>query len=142
MTLFVGGQAKPIGTKERISLVLRGLWGTLLLVGPTHLLRALRTDVNDRSVSMARALGLRHLLQLIALLAGGARIRRIGVAIDALHATSALVVGGLDSRWRKAAFLDAMVAISFSVSGVGTSNQQHEGIALRSRTTKGERREG
>jgi hypothetical protein len=92
--------------------VVRLAWGTLLLLRPQPVLRAARTAPDPESVSVARLLGARHVVQAVALAAvpgsvWGAvisprAVRRVGAVVDLLHAASAFslaAAGYARSAW-------------------------------------------
>jgi hypothetical protein len=65
-----------------------------------------------------RLLGARHLVQAGAEYGLGGRAREIGAGVDLLHGTTSVHFGVLRPPWRRAAFIDAAVAISFAILGV------------------------
>ncbi len=100
--------------------VIRGGWGAFLLVKPDVGLSLLEGE--DRTSEPAhivmRILGARHLLELGLEMRHGARWRRAGGVIDAIHSVTALSFGAIDDTWRRAAFADAAVAAGFSAAGL------------------------
>lgn len=104
-----------------VPLAVRVAWGGLLLAFPGQLLRAMGGSDQGRAPErVMRVLGLRHLAEAGAEFRFGARARRIGIGVDALHAATAVGFGVIDQRWRRAALTDAAVAAAFV--GLGLLN--------------------
>ena len=102
---------------ERAYCATRGIWAAVLLLFPDRVLRVVGGRADSHEVVIARVLGIRHGIQAIAeataVLSG-----REGVAIDLLHATSMLLFAGLDSKRRKVASADFVVAATFALWGL------------------------
>lgn len=96
----------------------RGLWGVALVVAPREVLRGVRVPVDARSVSTARILGLRHVIQ-----AGVSGIHptstklTVGVWVDGAHAATALALALVDPLRARAAVTDAAVAFTWAALG-------------------------
>jgi hypothetical protein len=100
------------------STVIRGVWGTALLLAPHAVLGAVAHGrVPAAAGRVLRALGVRHLAQ-AALLARRptAGVFALAAVTDALHASSALAMAAADRRWRTASALDAVVAAGFGLA--------------------------
>lgn len=114
-------RAPSPGRAAPLPLGVRSLWGALLVVVPGPVLRGLGgTDQGRAPRRVIRVLGARHLVQAGVEWRLGGRARETGVAVDALHAATALGFGVLDRRWRRAAFTDATIATAFI--GLGLRN--------------------
>ncbi len=103
----------------RVALVVRAIWGSLLVFAPGRALRLLGgADNGPIALTIIRVLGLRHLLEAGIELRRGAVAHDAGIAVDVLHAASALAFAGIDRRWRPAAVADAGVAVGFAMIGI------------------------
>ena len=101
------------------ALAARTGWGALLLVAPGRVLRLTgHVDAGRGPRRLLRVLGARHLAQAALECRGGVRTRNVGTGVDATHALSDVVFACLDSRWRRAAALDALVTGGFVVLGL------------------------
>jgi hypothetical protein len=94
-------------------------WGALLVAAPARLLRIVeRAAPGPRQRLVVRILGARHLVQTAVVRASGTREAVLaGAAVDALHATSALLLAVADRRRRRVGLADAVVASAFAVAG-------------------------
>ena len=94
-------------------------YGLVLLIAPDLLsktLTGLRLDWRGRT--LARVLGVRHLLQAIVSTRTGIDAQRqMGSVVDRMDAASMLVVAVLNPRRRRLALIDATVASLFSLAG-------------------------
>lgn len=96
----------------------RALWGAGLLLSPGKILRALGVEVDKRSVSTARVLGLRHLVQAGMSGIDPSRERlTLGVWTDSAHAATALALAMIDRARARAAVTDALVASAWAALG-------------------------
>ena len=103
--------------RSSLPIVVRLVWGVLLVAAPGPVLGALGgTHVEVGSVRVMRVLGGRHLTEAVLELRYPAT-RRWGVAVDVLHAGTAIVFAVGSPRWRRAASADAIVAIGFAGMG-------------------------
>ena len=93
--------------------------GLAELVTPEPILeRVLRQPLDGRTLPVLRLLGGRHLVQaLITARRPSARVVRLGVAVDALHALSMVGLGLSDAQRRRIALTSAGVATAFAVAG-------------------------
>jgi len=114
---YGGGASTAQVVSKRAYIAVRATWAATLLLFPDRVLSVVdgRTDSHD--VVVARVLGVRHGIQAIAETTAVLQ-RREGVAIDLLHATSMLLFAGLDSKRRKAASADFVVATTFALWGL------------------------
>jgi hypothetical protein len=97
----------------------RAVWGVALLGAPRPLLRALRTRPDSSAVFTARVLGARHLLQALATTARPTQtVRRIGAAVDATHALTAIAVAAFDGRRRLPALIETGLAAAWIATAV------------------------
>lgn len=92
-------------------------WAAALLVAPRNVLGALSPGAIDHAaVGVARVLGARHALQGFLELTGRQRWRVAGSLIDGLHGATAVGLAAVDSRWRRAALVDATLAAAFALA--------------------------
>lgn len=96
----------------------RLLWAGALFVAPRQLLRLAGGTADPAALKVARVLGGRHALQGAVELASWPRGRRLGAAVDGLHALTALALAGLDPKRRRVALSDALVAGTFAADGL------------------------
>jgi hypothetical protein len=93
-------------------------WGLMLLLAPGPVLRLFGGADDDRIPRrVMRVLGARHLVQAGAEYRYGGRARKIGIEVDLLHGATSVVLGVVSPPWRRAAFIDAGVAVGFAVLG-------------------------
>ncbi|MGN6574677.1 MAG: hypothetical protein ACTHKG_03225, partial [Nocardioides sp.] len=101
-------------------LVLRSLWGVVLLARPRRVGDALGLELADASAgrNVMRLLGGRHLGQ-AALTAARPTgpVVALGAAVDGIHSLTALGWGVLDRSHRRAGLTDAGLAAGFGVAG-------------------------
>jgi len=96
----------------------RAGWGALQLVAPGLVAGRLGLEMDHRARVVARVLAARQLVQAAVTAAvPTAEVRRLGIGVDALHAASMVALATVDSRRRKIALADAVVAIAFAISG-------------------------
>lgn len=93
-------------------------WGLTLLALPGDVARAVGADDVHAVRRLGRVLGARHILQATIELASWPRFRRLGAAVDGLHAISAMGAAGIDRRWRRPALTDAALAGTFAATGL------------------------
>lgn len=101
----------------------RVAWGSFLVYAPDRAVALLGGPSEVAGRRVARVLGVRHLAQgvgevLLARRGGAGRARHLGAVVDALHAASAVGLAVADHRWRRAALIDASVAIAFAGGGL------------------------
>ena len=96
----------------------RMAWGALLVAVPGRVVVALGGADTVVSRRVERTLGVRHLLQGTVELAAWPRWRRLGVAVDLLHASTGVALAVADRRWRRPAALDASITTAFAAGGV------------------------
>jgi phytoene dehydrogenase-like protein len=104
----------------KLLLVVRSLWGAVLLSRPRRVGDALGLELADAAPGrgVVRLLGGRHLAQALVTAArptGG--VVALGAAVDGLHALTALGWGVVDRSHRRAGLTDAGLAASFGVAG-------------------------
>lgn len=93
-------------------------WGLTLLALPGDVARAVGADDMRAVRRLGRVLGARHVLQATIELASWPRWRRLGAAVDGLHAISAMGAAGADRRWRRPALIDGALAGTFAATGL------------------------
>lgn len=110
---------RPNAQRQQLLFALvRSGWASLLIGAPPRLLQTAGLPPHGPDAIVVRGLGLRHLVQAGAELAGGPRSLRNGALVDLAHGLSMLVLGGLDARRRKPALVDAAVATGFFAWGL------------------------
>lgn len=112
-------------SRLRAPTVLRVLQGSLLLLAPDQVLRALRHPPPDRpALTVLRVLGARQLLQaaLVGPRASSGRLRA-GAAVDGLHSATMIALAAARPAWRIPGGLDAVTAASFAVAGIAASRR-------------------
>ncbi|MEZ0491285.1 hypothetical protein AB2L28_03445 [Kineococcus sp. TBRC 1896] len=102
----------------------RAVWGTALLTVPHVLLRRAGGPGadDDRAVTVARVLGVRHLAQ--AALTGaspGRTVLVLGAVGDAAHAASMLALARVDPARRRVALVDAVLALGWGAASALSS---------------------
>ncbi|GAB2756042.1 hypothetical protein [Sinomonas soli] len=93
----------------------RAAYGTVELVAPGAVERLLlghRPD--DRARTVIRVLGARHLVQALVTARGGRTLHRLGGAVDVIHAVTMAALAGADPRRRRAAAVNAAIALVFA----------------------------
>lgn len=107
----------------RALVLVRTAWGIVLVAAPRRLARiaggrkgwSTRTDVG-------RLLGARHLVQAaVTATRPNVMVLALGAAVDALHAASGVALGTRVPRWRRPAYLDAVLAATFAAAGVAAA---------------------
>jgi hypothetical protein len=101
------------------AVAVRTAWGALLCAMPGRILKLMGgADEGVAPRRVLRLLGARHVLQALAEHRFGGEARRLGVGADLLHAATDVGFGVVDSRWRRAAFTDAVIATAFAAEGM------------------------
>ncbi len=105
----------------RLSTGIRLAHGVVLLIAPNHISRALTgVQLDGRARAAARLLGVREVSQaLLTARCGSVAVRRIGRAVDALHAVSMIGLAVVSPRRRRLALASSAVATLFMVGGAG-----------------------
>ena len=106
-------------------------WAALLLVAPAQTIRVLGGEPDERSVRVARILGVRHAGQGLIETVGRNDPRRLQASVDLAHAISAIVVGAADRRRRKPAFADAAIAFTWAALGLRLGRPRLDGPGIR-----------
>ncbi|WP_298989017.1 hypothetical protein [uncultured Pseudokineococcus sp.] len=119
-----GRPARPVAPD-----LLRAAWGATCLLAPDAVQRAMSGhDPDVRGRRVLRVLGARHLVQ-----AAGGRVLppRLavggGAAVDGIHSATALALGLLDVRRRRAALVDAVVAGAWCAWGAARYRRAFSG---------------
>ncbi len=95
--------------------MLRAAYGVTELLAPGSLERLLvGTVADDRARVVIRILGARHLLQAMVTARGGPTLRRLGGGVDTLHALSMAALAATDPKRRRAAAVNAAIALAFA----------------------------
>ncbi|WP_138443059.1 hypothetical protein [Sinomonas susongensis] len=95
--------------------VVRAAYGASELLAPGALERLLVGAAADqRARTTIRILGARHLLQAVVTARGGATVHRLGGGVDALHAVSMAALAVFDPKRRRAAAVNAAIALAFA----------------------------
>jgi hypothetical protein len=101
----------------------RAGYGVALIGVPGLLIGLTGQKPGRRACAVARVLGARHLIQAgvtaVSQLTdpGGSVVLGGGAAVDVLHATSMVVLGGVDPHVRRAALSDAAVETALAMAG-------------------------
>jgi hypothetical protein len=107
--------------RERIhpAQMARTLLGLSLLVWPERILIAAgRKPVSHRWVAVARILGVRHLVEAVAVnVKPLPALAALGSVVDAIHALTAAGFGLLDRRDRRLCWINAGGAAAFALAG-------------------------
>jgi len=95
--------------------------GVVLLIAPNRMCRALTgVQLDGRARAVARLLDVREVGQaLLTARSGSVAVRRIGRAVDALHAVSMIGLAVVSPRRRRLALASSAVATLFMVGGTG-----------------------
>jgi hypothetical protein len=102
----------------RAAAITRSAWGAALLLHPRPILVSSGDRPVTGSVVVARVLGARQVAQgLITAAVPTPTVLATGVAVDALHAATAVGLALLARRWRTVARTDAIIATA--LAGVG-----------------------
>lgn len=124
----------PIGMKtpSRIhpAVVSRTLLGLALLIRPELIAEVVVDEPVDRCwITLARVLGARHLVEVIAVnIEPEPRFARVGATVDAIHACTAAGFAMCDSQRRRMLLVNALAATAFAVTGA-----HHARVLLRAR---------
>jgi hypothetical protein len=95
--------------------ILRGAYGLTELLAPAAVERLLvGTSPDRRARAVTRILGARHLLQALLTARGGRTLHRLGGGVDAIHALTAAGLAAADPGRRKAAAVNAAIALAFA----------------------------
>ncbi len=109
------------GSVRAVAAVRAG-WGAALLLRPGPVLRAAGGADEERTVLVARVLGVRELAQAGVLLARPTPgVVRAGIGVDVLHAASAVALAVLDTSHRRVALRNAATATGWALLGVARS---------------------
>ena len=118
---------------HRVGLVMARIgWGSLLVVVTPGTSRSLGLPSDRRAMTVMRLFGLRHLVQ-AAITGKRNRFLRGGALLDLFHGASMLLLASIDARRRRAALLDASVAIGFAAGGLQQRRKLPRASARRSR---------
>lgn len=94
-------------------------YGASLLLAPGVVLRAVSGGRSDGASMVARILGARHVAQALTLdLAGARGWTLLGAGVDLLHAASMVGAAVLSREHRRAAALDAALALGMAACGL------------------------
>jgi hypothetical protein len=114
-------ESQPTGrSATQLLLVVRSLWGAVLLTRPRRVGNVLGLELADAAPGrgVIQLLGGRHLGQAVVTAARPTgTVVALGAAVDGLHALTALGWGVLDRSHRRAGLTDAALAASFGVAG-------------------------
>lgn len=104
----------------RYSTLVRAAWGLSLLLASGTVIQGIAREPADRATRVAgRILGVRHLVQALAVERAGTRgWLLVSASIDATHALSMVGLATLSRRHRRPAALDAVVATGWTISGL------------------------
>ncbi|WP_369046051.1 hypothetical protein [Sinomonas sp. P10A9] len=95
--------------------LVRAAYGATELLAPGAVERLLLGSVPDaRARTVVRILGARHLAQALVTARAGAGMHRLGGAVDAVHALTMAAVAALDPKRRRAAAVNAALALVFA----------------------------
>lgn len=90
---------------------IRATYGVFLLVMSDIVVKRITTERSRMGVTVGRVLGLRHVMQALALnQTRSGSLLTVGVVMDVLHALSMTVVAVRSDKYRRLATLDAIVA--------------------------------
>jgi hypothetical protein len=105
----------------RLSTGIRLAHGVVLLIAPNRMSRALTgVPLDGPARAAARLLGVREVGQaLLTARTGSVAVRRIGRAVDGLHALSMIALAVVSPRRRRLALASSAVATLFLVGGAG-----------------------
>jgi hypothetical protein len=99
--------------------VVRGCWGACELLAPGRVVRGLvRRPPDDRTRTVARILGARHLAQAALTAKGDAVTHVLGGAVDVTHSASMLLLALVDRRRRREAATSAAIALAFGIAEI------------------------
>lgn len=103
---------------------IRLLYGATLLAAPDRVLRAGGLTSDSHSRGFARLLGLRHVTEALVIDAAAERagVTRLGAAVDAVHAATALVWAAFDTRHRRGLLANAAVAAGLATLRASVHN--------------------
>jgi hypothetical protein len=119
-------QAPPQPAGARALQLIRAAYGTALVLVPGPVIQLATGRVpGRRACQVARVLGARHLAQ-TALTAVAARPSAFaaGAGVDALHASSMLLLAAADNSVRRAALADALAESALAAGGFSVSTQR------------------
>ncbi|MGT2462601.1 hypothetical protein [Sinomonas atrocyanea] len=93
----------------------RAAYGVTELLAPGAVERLLLGHAPDeRARRVIRVLGGRHLLQALVTARGGRTLHRLGGGVDVIHAVTMAALAGADPRRRRAAAVNAAIALVFA----------------------------
>ncbi len=100
--------------------IARTLYGATLLLAPNLLIGAVSSrEASGASVTVARILGARHLMQALTLERSASRLwLGVGAAVDGLHSLSMVALAALSGGYRRPAAYDAVFAGLLALSGI------------------------
>lgn len=94
-------------------------YGVPLLLAPSVAVRLAGSPADGASAAVARILGARHVAQALTLERAGSRSRvLLGAGVDLLHTLSMIGVAALSKDHRRAASLDAALALGLAACGL------------------------
>lgn len=119
-------QAPPQPSGARALQLIRAAYGTALILLPGPVIQLATGRVPSRRArQVARVLGTRHLAQTaLTACAGRPSAFAAGAGIDALHATSMLLLAAADGCVRRAALADALAESALAAGGFSVSAQR------------------
>lgn len=95
--------------------VFRAAYGLAELLAPGTVERLIvGTVADERARKVIRILGARHVLQAIVTARGGRTLHRLGGGVDGLHALSMAALAAFDPERRRAAAVNAAIALAFA----------------------------
>jgi hypothetical protein len=102
---------------------IRAGYGMVLVLVPRPAIRlATGRTPSRRACQVARVLGIRHLLQAaLTAVMPGPGLLAIGGQIDAVHATSMMLLAAVSRAERRAALTDALTEAAFAAAGFSAS---------------------
>lgn len=108
-------------TTVRATAAARAACGVALLLAPERILAwAGGAPVPPAAVTVARVLGARHLVQAgVTAFAPAGPIVGLGAVVDVMHASSDAALAAVAPRWRRAALIDACLAVGLAAAGWG-----------------------
>jgi hypothetical protein len=95
--------------------LLRAAYGAVELLAPSAVESLLVGRVADpRARTVIRILGARHVLQAAVTARGGPGLHRLGGGVDLIHAVTMIALAASDPRRRRAAVVNAAIALAFA----------------------------
>ena len=104
----------------RTPIVVRALYGAILLLAPDRVIRAVTDEPSGRAAAtVGRLLGVRHLLQALTVERSGRRgWLLVGVLADVAHMLTMVAVAVLSPNYRRLATLNVAVATGWILNGL------------------------